>query len=122
MRKFKFIFTVSFAMFLIFLPEPITTGLGIGLLSWSLMHFLGAQGHVSGACRCDACRLGITKSSHSLRMATETPALPSLFSETVFKSDKLRRAQATLPLTRGRGFPQSYPISRRWLKGEVVAM
>ena len=122
MRKCKFVLSVSFAMFLIFLPEPITTALGIGLLSWSLMHFMSLQGRYSGACRCDACRLGIKHASHSPYLATETPARALLSFNTVLKSDKLRRAQATLPLVKGRGLAPSYPVSKRWLKGEAVVM
>ncbi|MBF8303908.1 MAG: hypothetical protein HW399_283 [Dehalococcoidia bacterium] len=122
MRKFKFICSVSFALFLIFLPEPITTGLGIGLLSWSLMHYAGFSSRVSGACRCDACRLGITRASQSHFLAIETPARTSLLSGPVTKSFKIRRAQATLPFIKGRGLTQSYTSSNRWLKGEVVTM
>ena len=86
------------------------------------MHFKALQGRFSGACRCDTCRLGITHASHPHYLATETPARASLFSNTVCKSEKFRRAQATLPLTMGRGLTPSYLGSRRWLKGEVVAM
>lgn len=122
MRKFIFVFLVSVATILLFLPDPFTTVLGIGLLSWTLIHFLDIQGRIAGACRCDACRLGITKASHSYHMVTMSPARASLFSYGMCKSEKLRRAQATLPLIMGRGLTPSYLGSRRWLKGEVVAM
>lgn len=122
MRTFKFICCLFLGIFLIILPEPITTAVGLAVISWAILHFRGQPGSISGACRCDAHRLGIYRPSHSNEDVRDGRAYPSLSSGAESPLGKIRRAQATLPLTRGRDYVQHQRAAIRCLKGGAAVM
>ncbi|MBI4289579.1 MAG: hypothetical protein HY671_14280 [Chloroflexi bacterium] len=122
MRKFKFVVSFFLAAVLIVLPEPVTTGIGVALLSWAIIHYLGLPGPTSGTCRCDYCRMGLSKlGRHSDSVLGGYDVASRLMGKGTNLSN-MRRAQATLPLTRGRGYIQANRVQRYYAKGGVGIM
>ena len=117
MRKLKFAFSLFLGIFLIVLPEPLTTAVGLGILSWAIIHYMGLPESISGTCRCDYCRMGLSRHGDLCDSMVGNGTMMSMPGGKATRLSSIRRAQATLPLTRGKGYIQTNRVQNHCLKG-----
>lgn len=107
MKSLMLRIAIVLAIVLIVLPEPITTGVGVALLGWAIVHLRGGLWRTHGSCGCDVCRYGLTSGIAFMTPVNNCGPVPPLklthaAALAALRKEHYRRAQATLPLLLGR--------------------